>query len=575
MFCVTLVWKTGCNSGKNQPISTQSSSAEFSAFVDDYFSALFDFSPTSGTASGFHQYDARLENLTASAIQLRIQRIKTLDARLKNLRTNTLNETDSIDAEILEGQIHTELLDLETIESWKKNPMPYIVLSGGSIDALMKRNFAPPPERLRSLIARLRQIPSVHQALTQNVTNPPREFAELALKMATGSKEFFGRSVAVWAAEATAGDVALRKEFDEANLQVLQSLKNVETWLRNDLLPRSKGKYAIGAETFARKLSYEERVDISVDQLLNIGERNLEKDYNDFVQTARKINPAMTPAQVMKSISDRHPNEFELIDSAKETVESIRQFLIDKKIVTIPSDVRPTITGTPAYQRSGSFASMDSPGPYETKANEAFYYITPVEKDWDPRHKEEHLRLYNRPVMDIITIHEAYPGHFLQFLYAKQFPTKTRKLISCGTNVEGWAHYTEQMMLEQGFGAEDPKVRLAQLQEALLRDCRYVVGIKLHTQGWTVEQGAKLFVERAFEEPANAYEEARRGAYNPTYLYYTLGKLMIYQLRGDYQKAKGSAFTLEGFHNEFAKQGGIPIKFVRQILLPGDKGSLL
>ena len=168
-----------------------------------------------------------------------------------------------------------------------------------------------------------------------------------------------------------------------------------------------------------------------------------------------------------------------------------------------------------------------------------------------------------------------FPGHFLQFLYVKQFPTKTRKLLAAGSNVEGWAHYGEQMMVEQGFGNGDPKTKLAQLEEALLRDCRYVVGIKEHTQGMSVDDGAKLFVDKCFQEPANGYEEARRGAYNPTYLYYTLGKLAIYKLRADYQRAKGSAYTLRDFHDQFVKQGGVPIPIIRHILLPGDTASAL
>jgi uncharacterized protein (DUF885 family) len=218
---------------------------------------------------------------------------------------------------------------------------------------------------------------------------------------------------------------------------------------------------------------------------------------------------------------------------------------------------------------------MDTPGPYENKATEAFYYVTPPEKDWDVKHKDEHLRLFNIPVMKVITIHEAYPGHYVQFLNAKQFPTKTRKILYCSSNIEGWAHYAEQMMIEEGFGAGDPKIRLAQLQEALLRDARYVVGIKLHTAGWTVEQGARFFQEKAFQEPANAYEEARRGAYNPTYLYYTLGKLQIYRLREDYRAAKAANYTLKGFHDEFVRQGGVPIALIRRILLPGDNGRSL
>ena len=165
----------------------------------------------------------------------------------------------------------------------------------------------------------------------------------------------------------------------------------------------------------------------------------------------------------------------------------------------------------------------------------------------------------------MINVHEAYPGHYLQFLYAPRFPSKTRKLVFSGTNAEGWAHYAEQMMVDEGFGGGDPKIRLAQLQEALLRDARYVVGIKLHTEGWTVEQGAKLFEEKAFQEPANAYEESRRGAYNPTYLYYTLGKIQIQQLRDDYMKATGK--SLREFHDAFVSQGALPVSLVRKILL--------
>jgi uncharacterized protein (DUF885 family) len=345
--------------------------------------------------------------------------------------------------------------------------------------------------------------------------------------------------------------------------------------MKTELLPRSHGKYALGADSFAKKLLYEEMVDIPLDRLLAIGEANLRRDHDAFRAVAAKIDPNKTPAEVMKALSYDHPAEDDLIPSAQRTIEKCRQFLLDKKIVAVPSEVRPTILETPPFARNGSYASMDTPGAYETRANEAFYYVTPTEKDWTANHKEEHLRLFNAPVMQIITIHEAFPGHYIQFLYSKQYPTKTRKLTFCGTNAEGWAHYCEQMALEEGYGDGDPKIHLAQLSEALLRDCRYVVGIKLHTQGMTVEQGAKVFEQEGFTEPSVAFEEARRGAYNPTYLYYTLGKLQIYKLRDDYRKAKGSDYKLETFHNEFVRQGGIPIKLIRRILIPGDNGPTL
>jgi len=543
-------------------------------FVDDYFNAYFEWNPSAATSIGFHQYDGKIEDYSAAAVAKRIQRLKQLQSQTSGLPSRRAPD-EEIDIEILDGQIRAELLDLETLETWRHNPMNYVSVPGGAIDNLMKRNFAPPAERLRSVIARLNGIPKMIAAMKRNIDNPPREFTDLAFRIARGSVGFFETSVENWAKHAAGDDRALLSEFATANSAAANSLQDGADWLQQTLLPKSKGTYAIGRENFSKKLLYEEMVDQPLERILAVGEENLERDYHAFIETALKIDPSKNPDEVMKRLSDEHPTEASLIPDAKKTVEGIIHFIRDQKIISIPSEVRPTITETPPYARSGTFASMDTPGPYETKATEAYYYVTPPEKEWDGSHKDEHLRAYNPPVMNIITIHEAYPGHYIQFLNAKQFPTKTRKLISCGTNAEGWAHYSEQMMVEEGFGNGDPKIRLAQLQEALLRDARYVVGIKLHTAGWTVEDGAKYFREKAFQEPANAYEEARRGAYNPTYLYYTLGKLQIYKLREDYRRAKGSTFTLQAFHDEFVRQGSIPIKLIRRVLLPADNGATL
>jgi uncharacterized protein (DUF885 family) len=393
--------------------------------------------------------------------------------------------------------------------------------------------------------------------------------------MGEGSIGFYHDTVRNWAKEAAGSDADLLKEFTVANDAAEKSLTQTVAWMKQDLLPKSKGKYALGADTFAKQLLYEELVNLPLDKLLAIGEANLRRDQEAFRAVAAKIDAKKTPAAVMKALCDDHPTEADLIPSTRRTIEKIRQFLVDKKIVTIPSEVRPTVAETPPYARNGSFASMDTPGAFETKATEAFYYVTPPEKDWTAKQKGEHLRLFNAPVLQLITIHEAYPGHYIPFLYAKQYPTKTRKLTSCGSNVESWAHYCEQMLVEEGYGDGDPKIRLAQLSEALLRDCRFVVGIKLHTQGMSVDEGAKVFEQEGFQEPSTAYEEARRGTYNPTYLYYTLGKLQIYKLREDYRKAKGRDYRLQTFHNDFVRQGGIPIKLIRRILLPGDNGPTL
>jgi uncharacterized protein (DUF885 family) len=547
----------------------------FDKIVDDYFEARFSIRPSEGTAAGLHQYDERFEDLSRECIERRRAELAAVRRRLSELKRelesakSALPADDVIDLAVLQGQIDAELITLDKTREWERNPMFYAMLPGGAVDLLIKRDFAPAGARLRAVIEREKAIPAMFTAATTNLKDPPAEFTDLAIRMSKGSIGFFERSVAAWARQAAGPDRDLLAAFEAENARVVVALRSFAAWLEADLKPRSKGRYAIGKDVFLAKLKAEEMVEISLEELLSRGEANLEKDYRAFVETARRIDPNKTPAQVMKSLSDEHPTAEDLLPSVRRSIEAARQFLVDKQIVTIPSEVRPIIEETPPYARAGSFASMDTPGPYETRATQAYYYVTPVEKDWDANHALEHLRLYNPPVVAMINVHEAFPGHYLQFLYAKQFPTKVRKLLACGTNAEGWAHYCEQMMVDQGFGGGDPRIRLAQLQEALLRDCRYVVGIKLHTEGWTVERGARLFVEKGFQEPANAYEESRRGAYNPTYLYYTFGKLEIQKLRDDYLARRGG--TLRDFHDAFVKAGGLPLPLVRKILLGDSK----
>jgi uncharacterized protein (DUF885 family) len=544
--------------------------------ADAYFDSSFAFAPSAGTAVGFHQYDTLYEDRSAAAVTRRLGTLRAQLAQLDSVRSGKLATDDSIDAAIIDGSIRSELQDLDVLASWRKNPISYVGSPGNAVDLLMKRDFAPPAERLRSLTARLRQMPAMFAAMKANMDNPPVEFTDLAIRVASGSVGFFQHDVAGWAKTAAGADTGALRAFTVANDSVIAALKDASKWLTSDLKPKSHGSFAIGAKNFSDKLAYDEMITLPLDRILAIGEANLDKDYKDFVATAKLVAPGKSPHEAMLTLEKTHPTAATLIPSVQSTVAGARQFLVDHQIVDIPSTTMPIVTETPPYARTGSYASMDSPGPFETKATEAFYYVTPPEKDWDAEHVEEHLREFNPAVLNIVTVHEVFPGHFIQFLYVKQFPTKTRKLLAAGSNVEGWAHYGEQMMVEQGFGNGDPKTKLAQLEEALLRDCRYVVGIKEHTQGMSVADGAKqYFVDKCFQEPANGYEEARRGAYNPTYLYYTLGKLAIYKLRADYQRAKGSAYSLRDFHDQFVKQGGVPIPIIRRILLPGDTASAL
>jgi len=258
----------------------------------------------------------------------------------------------------------------------------------------------------------------------------------------------------------------------------------------------------------------------------------------------------------------------------------IRQFVIDHRTVTLPSKVRARVAETPQFMRATSFASMDTPGPFERKATEAYYYVTPVEPDWPPQQKEEWLTAFNYYTTDIVSIHEAYPGHYVQFLCLNASPaTKLEKIFTSYAFVEGWAHYTEQMMVDEGFGAsaspaptseeelKAAKYRLAQTDEALLRICRLCVSIQMHCQGMSVEEATRFFQDYCYYEQKTARQEAIRGAYDPEYLYYTLGKLEILKLREDYRKQEGAKFSLQNFHDELLLHGAPPIRLLREVML--------
>jgi uncharacterized protein (DUF885 family) len=545
--------------------SPPSVDATFTRFVDEFFEADARYAPTGAVGNGFHAYDAQIEDRSRARIEQRIAELHGFLDRISKLDRGALGFDNAIDAQAIESQIKSELLSLETLRLWERNPMGYAGIPGGAVDALMKRDFAPKRDRLRAMVARLRGVPAIYAAARANVTDPPKELTEGALQMAKGTSGFFSGPVATWARDAAAGDAALFAEFEAANGAAVAASRAFVDWLQRDLLPRSNGSYALGEARYLEKLRYDEMVELPLAELLAKGEANLKKDRDAFVATAKLIDAKKSAAQVISILGNDHPTAEDLVPSVRRSVEAARQFVLDKDLVTIPSEVRPRIEETPPYARGTGFASMDTPGPFETRATEAFYYIEPVEPDWDAKHKGEHLRLFNPPVVSLINVHEAFPGHYVQFLYSPRFPTKTRKLLGAGTNAEGWAHYTEQMMVDQGFGGGDPKIRLAQLSEALLRDCRYVVGIKLHTKGMSVADGAKVFTEQCFQEPSVAYVEARRGTFNPTYLYYTLGKLEIQELAADYMRDKHA--TLKQFHDAFVAQGALPIPLVRRILL--------
>jgi uncharacterized protein (DUF885 family) len=485
------------------------------------------------------------------------------------------------DLEIVESNIRSELLTLETIRPWEKDADNYSSTCANGAFVLMERKFAPTDDRLRSLIAREAQMPALLAAARVNLKNPPRIYTEIAIEQLPDIISFFQNDVP--AAFADASDPTLKARFADTNAKVIAELQSYLAWLKTDLLPRSNGDFRIGADTFSKKLAYDEMVDTPLDKLLEIGWADLRKNQEHFKQVAKELEPNKDVPAVLEELGANHPAPDHLLDAFRATFEGLVGFIHSHHIVTIPSEVRPTLEETPPFMRATTTASMDAPGPYETHSTQAYFNVTLPDPKMTPAEVEGYMHSFNIGTVISTAVHEAYPGHYMQYLFQPQVPTKVRKLLGANTDIEGWAHYTEQMMLDEGYGqpgvgAKDEReskfLRLGQLQDALLRNARFIVGIQMHTGHMTFDEAVAFFQKEGYQSKEIGEVEAKRGTTDPTYLYYTLGKLQIMKLREDMKKKQGAAFSLENFHNEFLKQGFPPIKIIREAML-GDESPAL
>ncbi len=424
-------------------------------------------------------------------------------------------------------------------------------------------------------------MPALLAEARVNLKNPPRIFTEVAIEQLPGIVSFFQHDVPQ--AFADAKDTTLKAEFAQANAVVVTALNDYLGYLKADVLPVSNGDFRLGADTFSKKLQYDEMVDLPLDKLLEIGWVDLRKNQAHFEQVAHQLEPNKDPRAVLEELGERHPAPDQLLDAFRATFTGLIEFIQTHHIVTIPSNVRPTVEETPAFMRATTFASMDTPGPFETHSTEAYFNVTLPDPSMTPAQVEGYMHSFNEGTIISTVVHEAYPGHYIQFLWLPQAPSRVRKLLGANTDIEGWAHYCEQMMLDEGYGqpgagAKDERdaefIRLGQLQDALLRDARFIVGIEMHTGTMSMDQAREFFQKEGYQPKETAEVETKRGAGDPTYLYYTLGKLEIMKLRADMQKKQGAAFSLEKFHDDFLKQGFPPVKIVREAML-GDNSPTL
>ena len=550
---------------------------------DEYFDRYyFPTSPSQGTATGYHQYDTRLENLSRPARTAQIANLHKYEKQFDSLLQKAdFDQSTRGDCEMVLGNIRSQLLTAETIRPWEKNPDIYSGLAANGAFTIMERKFAPADERLRSLVARERQMPGLFEQARLNLANPPHVYTEIAIEQLPGIIHFFQNDVPL--AFADAHDPALKEEFSHTNSDVIRVLQSYLDWLKSDLLPRSNGDYRFGAETFRKKLEYDEMVDIPLDKLLEIGWANLRQNQQRFIEIAHALEPDKDPRAVLEELGKDHPTPDKLISTFTATFDSLIGFIQSHHIVTIPSTVRPIVEETPPFMRATTFASMDTPGPFEKHATEAYFNVTLPDPSMTPAQVESYMHAFNVGTVISTAVHEAYPGHYVQFLWVPQAPSRVRKILGAASNAEGWAHYCEQMMLDEGYGQPDQgakderesrMLRLGQLQDALLRNARFIVGIQMHTGNMTFDQAVEFFQKEGYQSRESALVESRRGTADATYLYYTLGKLEILKLRHDLEQKEGSAFSLEEFHNAFLRQGFPPVKIVREAML-GDNSPTL
>lgn len=576
---------TGCGGDRSQPAAPAaggaaagaakpSADAAFTALVDEAFEDMFRRNPTLATYLGVHTYDDRLEDASRAAIEAESAAVKGFRARFAAIDPAALSLPNQLDREQVLSALDSKALTLDVIRPWATNPDVYSSGVTQTAFIMIKRSFAPPETRLRALIARERLMLKTLQEARKNLDNPPEILTTIAIEQLDGNREFFASAVP--AAFAGVEDKALLQEFTAANKAVIAALTDYKAFLSKELLPRSKGQFAIGRDALVRKLAADEMVTLPLDQLLIIAKADMARNKQALEALAAKVGPGKTVPAVMSTLTADHPPAAKLLATTQGLLDSLRTFIEAKRIVSMPKHVPAKVEETPPFLRATTSASMDIPGPFETVATEAFYNMTLPDPAWPKAETESFMRQWYYAMISNVSVHEAYPGHYVQFLYASQFPSKVRKVLGAASNSEGWAHYCEQMMLDEGLAAglkqDETKYRMAQLQDALLRDVRFMVGIRMHSEGLSVAEAQKLFEIDAFQPPAVALSEARRGTTDPTYGYYTMGKLMILKLREDYKAKRGAAFSLQEFHDAYLKLGPLPLPLMRRAML-GETGS--
>ena len=542
-------------------------------FVDDYLQYLRESRPTLACFDGVHVHDDLLEDLSRQAVDAESRALAGFARRLSEIDPSGLSATEAVEQPMLADHIKARIFELEEVRNWERNPHLYADILSSSLAAQTIFAYAPETERARRLLSKLRQTPRLLQAARDNVKDPPGIFVKVGADTFKGTLRLIERDLP--RALRGVDDLHLLGDLADASTEAATAIRSYVDYLENEQAPKARSSFRLGRDRFEQKLRLDDGLALTADRLLAIAERELEVVDEQFRQTAAKLNGG-DAAAAWEAAKQRHPEPGGLVAAAAKQLADLLAFLEKQKLVTVPNGEPVIVAPTPDFFRWSS-ASMWTPGPFETRPSRACYYVTDVDRTWPPERQTEHLRDFNFGTLWCISMHEVYPGHYLQYQHLRGVESKARKSIffAPATFVEGWAHYAEEMMIEAGFGKKDAYIRLGQLQESLIRLVRFIVSIRLHTEDLSVEQGVRLFRDRAYLEESTARREAERGAFDPTYLVYSVGKLMLQKLRRDAEAAQGDKFSLKTFHDALLKQGNATFAVHRKLMLGTSGGTLL
>ena len=542
-------------------------------FVDEYLAYLYEINPTTATFDGVHVHDDLLEDFSRQGIDAQIRTLGGFARRLAAIDPNRLTDIERLERPALESSIRARVFELEDVRTFERNPQLYADTLATSLAGQALFDYAPLAERARRVLSKLRQVPRLMQSAKDNIKDPPGIFIKVGLESLRGTLRFIHDDLP--RAFADLGDLHLLGDLADAATEASNAIGAHVEYLETDLALRSKGSFRLGREKFEQKFVLDEGITIGADRLLDIATRELAATQEEFRKVAARVNGGDPLAAWRKTKAD-HPPAGQLVAVAQQQLDELVEFLRRERIVSVPEGAPVAVRPTPKFYR-WTAASMWTPGPFETKPVRAFYYITDVDPSWPPDKQDEHLRDFNYGALWAISIHEVFPGHFLHYQHLRHVDSTLRKsiLFSSSAFVEGWAHYCEQMMVDEGFRKNDRGVRLGQLAEALIRLCRCIVGIRLHCEDMSVEQAVRFFREEAFLEETAARREAERGTFDPSYILYSAGKLMLLKLREDYKAHVGAKFSLHGFHDTLLGNGTVPIWLHRSLMLGPQNGEMI